>query len=270
MIVILNTCREIAKKLKRRSHRLSRSEKAVDDENLDLEATPVQALRQHKPRVIKKRTPKVRKATPVAEEIRPPTPVTPATVRPVTPAVIPPISPFSIPPPSPCKTPSFPILQPTNQVVPSAEANNDIFFYDLNLNCPQRRERRRTESGNGTAIELMPPSSFQLIQEDQLVVGTPKAPPIAVKQEQKDPSEADEDDKEEEEEEEEESWVDGLDLSNLVVIEKDNAFKVHFIDQETDEVSEEPLELPQEVIDYIVAMHQKQLGQIPKKIENEQ
>lgn len=176
--------------------------------------------------------------------------------------------PFSVPPASPCKTPLW-----------TGEA--ETFYYDMNLNCPTRGERRMTESDTDS-VHVINPKSVEMIQE---VVDFPiPFRAIVIKKEKDeddkekimkpeekrevDPltedknNEEEQEDDEEEEEEEDGDVMDGLDLSNLVVLESVDAngcksFKVHLIDSETDEMSEEPLDLPQEVIDYIVEAHQK-------------
>lgn len=253
--------------------RCSRSEKAVDENStLDLEKMPTKVIRQHAPRRVK------RPATAKAAEIEDSFSV--------------PASPFSIPPPSPCKTPNWPPSPrpqagrktPQRQPTPT----NELYYYDMDLNRNTRGERKVSESRAGAPIEIFPPKSVEMVQDYS--DGEEKKPlrAIIVKQEKVDreekerkistaaeDGELDYEEEQEEEEEydvdeegEEENLVDGLDLSNLVVLEAfdehgKKTFKVHFMDKETDEMSEEPLDLPQEVIDYIVEAHQKTQKQTP-------
>lgn len=88
----------------------------------------------------------------------------------------------------------------------------------------------------------------------------PKVKNKVVQEQEEESPEAD--DEEDGDESESENLVDGLDLSNLVVLEAldelgEKTFNVHFMDKETDEISAEPLDLPEEVIEYIVEAHQK-------------
>lgn len=99
---------------------------------------------------------------------------------------------------------------------------------------------------------------LQGISVKQEILAAPKKALAMIANEEEEGNDGDE-----EEDEEEDETLNGLDLSNLVVMEAVNemgekAFHVHLVDQATDEMSEEPLDLPQEVIDYIVEAHQKQ------------
>lgn len=231
----------------------------MDDLNIDLESVPLSVLRQHKPRKVVTEGNNNGKAVIIDHHV-----------------LLPPASPYSIPPPSPCKTPSLPVNTPRRR--PSNTPNtpgSDIYYFDLNLNCTTRGERRLTETENTAAIEIIPPKSVEMIHEDDFNGQVDRKPlrPIVVKQEVLEPKaknkvvgqeevspEADED--EDDDESESENLVDGLDLSNLVVLEAldelgEKTFNVHFMDKETDEISAEPLDLPEEVIEYIVEAHQK-------------
>lgn len=271
---------------------MSRGEKALDDQNIDLENTPLAALRQHRPRKVQRDSAAAAKvAAVIVEDVI---------------VMAPPSSPYSIPPPSPCKTPSWPINSPIRRQSvgqhskPPNTPGNDVYYYDLNLNCATQGERRpRTESES--VVEIIAPRSVEMVHDstDDFYGGNPadKKPlrPIIVKQEvldsqavekintifirehdshcevgaeeevdqdEEDETDDEDDDEDDEDEEDSSNLVDGLDLSNLVVIEAvdgqgQKAFKVHLMDTETDEMSEEPLDLPQEVIDYIVEAHQK-------------
>lgn len=130
----------------------------------------------------------------------------------------------------------------------------------MNLNCATRGKRRITESDTSEPIEIIAPKSVEIVAGEDDLPLKPFAVKIEPGESQKviEPQAtapvAEEDD---------DRCMDGLDLSNLVVLEAVNEkgekfFKVHLIDSETDEMSEEPLDLPQEVIDYIVEAHQKQ------------
>lgn len=236
---------------------------------MDLEDTPLRMLRQHKPRKVKPRG----KAVKVEQEAPPP-PTPPVAHSPF--AV--PLSPYSVPPASPCRTPipSFPPASPV-QPRPSPQRvsapltpNNDVFYYDLNLNCTTRGKPRRLTESEPAVVEMLAPHSalgdysdteegtrqmLQGISVKQEILAAPKKAMAMIANEEEG------DDGQEDEEEDE--TLNGLDLSNLVVMEAVNemgekAFHVHLVDQATDEMSEEPLDLPQEVIDYIVEAHQKQ------------
>lgn len=254
-----------SRKSKRVRKYQSRGEKALDDRNIDLESVPLSVLRQHKPRKVVTEGNNNGKAVIIDHHV-----------------LQPPASPYSIPPPSPCKTPSLPVnsprRRPSNTNTPNTPGS-DIYYYDLNLNCTTRGERRLTETENTTAvIEIIPPKSVEMIHEDDFNGQVDRKPlrPIVVKQEvlepkgknkvvakeQEEDPEAEEDSEEDDDESESENLVDGLDLSNLVVLEAldelgEKTFNVHFMDKETDEISAEPLDLPEEVIEYIVEAHQK-------------
>lgn len=184
--------------------------------------------------------------------------------------------PFSVPPASPSKTPVW-----TGGDSPQKSGNgNEAFYYDMNLKCTTRGERRKTESD--TEMHIINPKSVEMIQEAAdfpipfKAIGIKKEKDeddkekikktevVAVEREDDPLAEENNEEEEEDDDEEEEGgdMMDGLDLTNLVVLESVDAngrksFKVHLLDSETDEMSEEPLDLPQEVIDYIVEAHQK-------------
>lgn len=249
---------ELIKKLKQRP---SRSAVAVDDRNLDLENQHLK-FRQHKPQIL-------RQISAPASVPSPPPSAGPPARR----------TPTLRPPPSPQQRP----LRSPGKV-----------YYDLNLNCSTPAEEDPTLETNLQVITLAPKSVEPCQDADLIVHHRPPAlkQEIAVKKEKTDSSqkfpakpkpvpsigkkeantvettmdetvedEVDDDD-------DDEDTGDGIDLNNLVVMEsidlENNGkiiYKVHLMDKETDEMSEEPLELPQEVIDYIVEVHQRnQLG----------
>lgn len=251
---------EMGKKLKqKRTRGMSRAAKAMDDQDLDLEKAQVHKLRQTKPR-------KVRRAPPKVEALDVPL------------AGACPPSPASVPPASPCKTPNWPSSPqiagretPTRMPTP---INND-----MNLNCRTRGQRTVSEC---SVASWTAPKSVEMIQELS-DCGEEERKPLAMmtkvvtKKEKEDPKvteseqqkgksdakdtekvgEVEPEEQEDDDEDDEEGGIDGLDLSNLVVLEALNdrgekTFNVHFMDRETEEMSEEPLDLPQEVIDYIV------------------
>ena len=191
----------------KRKQRVSRGQRACDDQNMDLEEVPLAQLRTYKPRRPKKKK--------VAEEV--------------------PNSPFSVPPASPCKTPAWPS---------SPQKPSDAYYYDLNLQCTTRGQRRLTESEASAVVEIVPPKSVEMFLDENEEDERRLFRPMVMKQE-------------------DDVDLDDLDLSNLVVVEiineiNEKTFKVYLMDSETNEMSEEPLDLPPEVIEYIVEAHQKQ------------